>query len=215
MARDWLLLEGFAGPDEPRLRVYGWARPAWTFGYRQSWALARAEAGPDVELVRRPTGGGLVDHRADWTYALVLPAKHALARMPAREGYRIVHTALAGALRAAGVPAELAPEDAPRAALAACFARAEARDVVRGDDGRKLAGAAQRRRAAGVLVQGSVSRATAAEVRDWALLGEQFAQNLAKQLGTGLKTWDGVAFAAAALAAETTRFGSAAWNERR
>ena len=234
MARDWLMLEGFAEPEAPRLRTYGWAGAAWTFGYSQAWATARAAVGDEVELIRRATGGGLVDHRGDWTYALVVPASEALSQARAAESYRVVHEALAGALRAAGVPVKLAgapeaspaglmrPQDecrtkgAPSAGgLAVCFTRAERNDLVREDDGRKIAGAAQKRNKTGMLLQGSVERATAGEVKDWARVGEKLAENLGAVFGMPVARWTGAAWTAEALAAETARFGSEEWNRQR
>src|SRR5215212_7790516 len=72
MATDEVLLESAAEIGKPVLRFYCWNEPAATFGYSQRFA--------DVSklthlrpLVRRPTGGGLVPHDADWTYSLVFP----------------------------------------------------------------------------------------------------------------------------------------------
>jgi lipoate-protein ligase A len=219
MARDWLLLEGFAGPDEPRLRTYGWTQPgAWTFGYSQPWAEVNAIAGPHADLVRRPTGGGLVDHRKDWTYALVLPPAHPLAQARATESYRAVHEALANALRAAGVPVELAKVGTTQAnanPISTCFAQAEPSDVIRADDGRKVAGAAQKRARRGLLWQGSVSRDAAAEVKDWDAFDENFAGQLGALLGTQPKTWGQPACEPAALVEAVAKFSSAEWNRRR
>ncbi|MGH8021640.1 MAG: lipoyl protein ligase domain-containing protein, partial [Opitutaceae bacterium] len=77
MAIDFLLLKRYPHEDAARLRHYGWRRPAFTFGYSQKIEFVRerlphGEAG-ELDLARRPSGGGLVDHREDWTYALVLP----------------------------------------------------------------------------------------------------------------------------------------------
>ncbi|MFP4069868.1 MAG: lipoyl protein ligase domain-containing protein, partial [Opitutales bacterium] len=49
------------------LRHYGWIEPSLSFGYAQPYAQVAAAAPPGVRLVRRLTGGGLVDHRNDWT----------------------------------------------------------------------------------------------------------------------------------------------------
>jgi lipoyl(octanoyl) transferase len=216
MARDWLLLEGFAGPDAPRLRTYGWRETAWTFGYSQPWAAARAATGGSGVLIRRATGGGLVDHRPDWTYALVLPAAHPWAAARAAESYRVVHEALEKALRGAGVPVKLAgPPDAVAAGLGVCFVRAERNDLVRADNGVKIAGAAQKRNRRGMLFQGSVSRTVAPEVEDWNAVAASFAVGLGEALGATLEPWLKPAGAAEALAAETARFASEAWNKNR
>lgn len=122
MAVDTLLLEQYPQPDAPRFRHYGWASPAFTFGRTQQWEHARQQLPVHVswqdaherfattfELVRRPTGGGVVDHRADWTYALVIPASHPLFRATASDVYRDCHQVLVNALAEQGVAAQLMP----------------------------------------------------------------------------------------------------------
>jgi lipoate-protein ligase A len=72
MAFDEALLEAVHLAGNPILRLYGWNEPAATFGYFQKWA----EVASWIKLrplIRRPTGGGLVPHDADWTYSLVFP----------------------------------------------------------------------------------------------------------------------------------------------
>jgi lipoate-protein ligase A len=224
MARDWLMLENFAGLEEPRLRTYGWNGTSWTFGYSQAWAAAegemRRQSGDEMdgkaELIRRATGGGLVDHRADWTYALVLPAAHPLTEARAAESYRVVQAALAEALKEARVPVKMAGEPpAAAAGLSVCFRRPERNDLVRADDGRKISGAAQKRNKRGMLLQGSVSRAAAGEVEDWERVGEKFAESLGAALEANAERWKGAAWTAEALKAETVRFGSEEWNRQR
>src|SRR6267154_2201779 len=107
MAVDFLLLQRYPR-TVPRFRHYGWRGPAFTFGYSQKIAFVReslASAEAPFELCRRATGGGIVDHRDDWTYALVIPRGHPLEELRASQSYRAVHEALAEALRALGVPA--------------------------------------------------------------------------------------------------------------
>ena len=109
MALDYLLLQRYPAATAPRFRHYAWRAPAFTFGYAQKIAFVREHVpseGP-VDLCRRPTGGGIVDHREDWTYALVIPRGHPLEELRATQSYRAVHEALADALRAQGVPAIL------------------------------------------------------------------------------------------------------------
>jgi lipoate-protein ligase A len=139
----------------------------------------------EYDLCRRPTGGGLVDHRDDWTYTLVVPRGHPLEADRAAESYRKVHAALAEALQAQGVAAKLQP--APEGAAAGpgvCFGRAEANDVIHAGTGAKIAGAAQKRNKRGLLLQGSVWRPAAGMAVDWDRLGEEFAAAVAAMLGT-------------------------------
>src|SRR2546421_8962752 len=167
---DWLLLE--SGPGEaafnmamdealllsmprlrgPVLRFYSWTEKAASFGYFQK--CCDAEKLPTLRpLVRRPTGGGLVSHDADWTYSMVFPASHVWYALRATESYRKIHEWLQVAFSDVGVKTELAPA-ARRAGPGQCFAGYEKADVLW--NGVKIAGAAQRRTKEGLLIQGSV-----------------------------------------------------------
>lgn len=192
MAVDFLLLQRYpaARAAAPRFRHYEWRAPAFTFGYAQKIAFVReqihAAAGEQhVEICRRPTGGGIVDHREDWTYALVIPRGHPLEELRAAQSYRAVHTALAESLTAQDVAAELkACEecDEEPAARGVCFQKAEAFDVVHARTGAKIAGAAQKRNKHGLLFQGSVWRPAAGAI-DWDEFEQAFVARLALALG--------------------------------
>lgn len=146
MATDEVLLALSARLQAPILRVYGWLRPAVSLGYFQKWSPALAQG---RELVRRPTGGGRVEHGDGFTYSLVLPLTHPLAVLPTRELYREIHEAVRGALP---IQSELALRGQGRRDV--CFAEACCYDLVA--DGRKIAGAALRRGRDGILTQGEV-----------------------------------------------------------
>jgi lipoate-protein ligase A len=151
MAFDEALLAAVPGLGLPVLRFYGWTQPAATFGYSQRYELVAALTSLRP-LLRRPTGGGLVPHAGDWTYALVFPPTHPWYALRARTSYARLHAWLCRAFRRVGIAAELAAAERPGAG--ACFAGAEVNDVVW--RGAKLAGAAQRRTRTGLLIQGSV-----------------------------------------------------------
>ena len=170
MALDEALLESMPRLGRPVLRFYGWTEPAATFGYFQKYA--------DVErathlrpLIRRPTGGGIVPHDADWTYSLVFPSGHEWHSLKAEASYRRVHEWIRAAFAKLGVTTELASHSqksairnsdksrardesrCPQSAIG-CFAGCEKFDVLW--HGKKIAGAAQRRNKSGLLIQGSV-----------------------------------------------------------
>src|SRR3954471_23872243 len=111
MALDFLLLQRYPAMAEPRFRHYEWRRAAFTFGFSQKIEFVRTNLpqGEALDLCRRPTGGGIVDHRNDWTYTLVLPRGHPLEELRATQSYRVTHEALAAALRGQGVPAITKP----------------------------------------------------------------------------------------------------------
>lgn len=153
MARDEALLRV---TSRPVLRIYRWHVSALSFGCFVPWREAKAARGNAVqEMVRRWTGGGVVPHGdgTDWTYSLILPRHESLARVPISDSYRTIHLALVRALQHVGVPATFAAAPAPGLG-GLCFAAPVAYDVMA--EGRKIAGAAQRRTRHGLLHQGSV-----------------------------------------------------------
>jgi len=159
MAADQMLLEHYPAPDRVRFRAFAWSEPSYTFGISQSWAKYRALVPANIPLVRRCTGGGLVSHHDDWTFALVIPPTHALFPADAMATYAAVHEALRAALIAQGQPVKLAAmPEGQRSFQApdACAQRAEPNDLIRSDDGRKVAGAAQKRNRHGLLIEGYV-----------------------------------------------------------
>ncbi len=218
MAIDFLLLKRYPREGAARLRHYGWRRPAFTFGYSQKIAfvrerLPRDEAG-SLDLARRPSGGGLVDHRKDWTYALVLPRGHPLFDRPGPAIYRQAHEALAAALNAQGADVRLQREP-PKSPAGVCFERPELDDIVRADDGRKVAGAALKRAKHGVLLQGSIWRpAAGGEVR-WETFEDAFAGQLAAALALDLDQPGWPAFEPEEEEALIEQYASAEWTELR
>lgn len=153
MAVDEWLLES---AELPVLRIYGWLGEWGSLGVFGQIHEAR-ESFPGVAWVRRWTGGGTVDHRADWTYTVVAPAGESLARLRGAESYRAIHGAVAAALREEGIDARLA-SGAGATGTSACFENPVNHDLVDAA-GRKLAGAGQRRTKRGLLNQGSVALA--------------------------------------------------------
>ncbi len=151
MAVDEWLLET-AGV--PVLRVYAWLGEWGSVGYFGQLAKARISF-PEVAWVRRWTGGGTVDHRADWTYSVIAPEGEPLAGLRGAESYRAIHAVLAEALRREGLDARLS-SGAEETGAAACFENPVSHDLVNADR-RKIAGAGQRRTKRGLLHQGSVA----------------------------------------------------------
>lgn len=158
MAVDEWLLEI---AELPVLRVYRWPAGFGSMGYFGKLAEARAAFG-GLEWVRRWTGGGTVDHRADWTYTLAAPAGEALAAARGTASYQAIHAALAAALRDEGIDARLSTGEEATGAMV-CFENPVSHDLVDAA-GHKLAGAGQRRTARGLLHQGSVAAPCDAEI---------------------------------------------------
>lgn len=137
---------------QPTLRIYRWAGPAVSFGYFGKIADAEMVA-QGKPMVRRWTGGGIVEHGEDLTYTLIVPREHPMLRVSAIESYRMIHEVIAAFLSGEGMRAEIAGA-ASAPPVASCFAQPVQYDVVMGDA--KLAGASQRRTRWGMLHQGSI-----------------------------------------------------------
>jgi lipoate-protein ligase A len=176
MALDEALLENVSQLGKPVLRFYGWTEPAATFGYFQKFS--EVERATHLRpLIRRPTGGGIVPHDADWTYSFVVPPNDEWYSLKAIESYRRIHEWIQGAFTKLKIETELAPsckkavqvggsrgnethsekisqrllEPSP---TSQCFTGYEKFDLLW--RGKKIAGAAQRRNKFGLLIQGSV-----------------------------------------------------------
>jgi lipoate-protein ligase A len=152
MALDEALLEAMPRLQQPGLRFYGWTERAATFGYFQHYAEVE-RATLLRPLIRRPTGGGIVPHDADWTYSLAFPPGHEWHSVKAEESYRRIHDWLRLAFAELNIETELAP-CCKKTLPGQCFVGHEKSDLLW--HGKKIAGAAQRRNKLGLLIQGSV-----------------------------------------------------------
>jgi lipoate-protein ligase A len=216
MSADYLLLEHYPRPERIRFRPFGWSGPAYTFGVSQPWAKYRAQVPAHYPLVRRCTGGGLVSHLDDWTFALVIPAGHPLYAADAMASYAAVHEALATALQAQGQPVKLAPApsgERPFQSPDACAQRAEPNDLVRSDDGRKVAGAAQKRTRGGLLLEGYVWRPFLKDC-DWTRFERDFTAALGAKLGSPPAPVTEPVYDQLDHETSWARFNSREWNER-
>jgi lipoate-protein ligase A len=156
MAVDEALLRTAGDRKFPVLRCYSWDRAAVSFGYFQKYPAHLANR---YELVRRPTGGGVVYHDHDTTYTVVAPPGHALYKLSTSDAYCLLHRAVLVALR---LRAEIAASQlrSPTGQYE-CFQNPVHGDVVA--DGQKLAGGAQRRAKWGMLHQGSIAASVSVE----------------------------------------------------
>jgi len=149
MAIDETLLET---APEPAIRFYRWDHPALSFGYFGKFADV-ANHQTDRDMVRRWTGGGIVFHGGDLTYSILIPANDPAFGESSMSIYEKIHIALRTALAMNGQTYELAGNAAPKISES-CFRNPVRADVL--SNGRKVAGAAQRRTRRGLLQQGSI-----------------------------------------------------------
>jgi lipoate-protein ligase A len=158
MALDEATLQRAAPDAVTTLRFFDWERPAITIGYAidapASLFLDECER-RGVPVVRRVTGGGIVLHGSDLTYAVTFPRSAIAPGEGLIETYRTINRAFADALQRFGVESALLDEATKSGRPAgACFARPTRYDLVVGD--KKLVGNAQRRRGQWLLNHGSM-----------------------------------------------------------
>lgn len=160
MLRDASLLEELDPKGLPILHLYEWDKPSITYGYfiePEKLLNLPAIQKRGIDLARRPTGGGIVFHIWDFAFSFLMPSGHPAFSLNTLENYRFVNEAVLGTVKE---EAEIIPESFQTASLNCvhfCMARPTQYDVVY--QGRKIAGAAQRRRKQGYLHQGTISLA--------------------------------------------------------
>jgi lipoate-protein ligase A len=177
MAIDEALLETATSPV---IRFYRWDHSALSFGY--FGRLTDVEQfRRDRDLVRRWTGGGIVLHGGDLTYSIVIPATDSLFAESSMSIYEKIHRAICMGFSEMGQHATVAGVDDPGpgindAGYNHCFSNPVHADVML--NGKKIAGAAQRRTKRGLLQQGSIQSVH---------LGNDFEQLFARALSAGIE----------------------------
>ena len=161
---DGSITRSIIGGSMPTLRIYRWLYPCISIGKFQDpltltlSPLGRGKGeGNNLPFVRRPTGGGLVYHNEfGLTYSMIYREASGAVPKGTVASYRHIHEGIAAALKELGVEAELyLPVPRVAKTSGACFASPVESDVV--SEGKKIAGAAQRRRFGVVLHEGEVS----------------------------------------------------------
>ncbi len=153
MALDETLLRE-AG-EMPVLRTYRWIVPTLSFGYFLKQEDARQALHPGETMVRRWTGGGLVHHAGATTWSLIVPHRHPFATIRPAASYARLHQAVAQMLQQAGwAETAVVPTESPAPAGGICAEAPAPGDVTW--QGKKLAGAGQRRTRQGLLHQGVI-----------------------------------------------------------
>ncbi len=165
MRRDVALLDACARGEIPgAVRLYGFAPACLSLGRMQPLddVDLAACARDGVDVVRRPSGGRAVLHDQEVTYSVVCRSTDPVFGGRVLEACSRIHEAVASGLALLGVsttpramPANLRRDAREGAAVADCFARPAAHELL-DDRGRKLVGSAQARRAGALLQHGSV-----------------------------------------------------------
>lgn len=182
-----LLKNASALEGRPLVRFYDWDRPAVSIGYVQKPDIVKDKK---YEVVKRPTGGGVVYHDRDFTYTVVVPSTHWIARLDRIESYRVIHKAVVRAFAAFGLNGLLVDTEQPKTdrATMQCFITPTKYDVlceIRRGGTAKFAGSAQRRTRNGILHQGSIILEAAQGDRK--KLADEFKKALQEEFGVNFE----------------------------
>jgi lipoate-protein ligase A len=164
MQKDRDLLDQIHLEESPILHFYEWKGPSVTYGHfldpLKFFSLKGIEE-EGITLAKRPTGGGIIFHLSDLAFSVLVPATHHGYSQNTLENYAYINEAVLAAVQdflqiKAG--AELTPQDGELLGAGAqyfCMAKPTRYDVM--VQGKKVAGAAQRKTKGGFLHQGSIS----------------------------------------------------------
>ncbi|MFQ5729989.1 MAG: hypothetical protein ACE5GN_06480, partial [Waddliaceae bacterium] len=164
MALDYELLRGLSSTQQPILHLYEWDEDAATYGHfldPYNFLNKDGVEKHNLQLARRPTGGGVVFHMTDFAYSILVPASHPGYTVNTLENYGFIHRIITKVVQrflASKNSPELLPEEPQNVddhSCHFCMARPTKYDVMW--EGRKVGGGAQRRTRHGYLHQGTIS----------------------------------------------------------
>lgn len=150
MARD----ERLADEPIPTLRLFSWSPPAVSLGLKQphpGWLEEPPWRAGGLELVERPTGGGIAFHGSDLSVSVIVPRSLGLSVSMLMRA--VCHSAMR-LCRAYGLEASVLLDAPAHRRITYCLHEVSPYAVLIGT--RKLAGFALRRYLRGWLVQGSL-----------------------------------------------------------
>lgn len=163
---DKRLLNKINESREPILHLYEWDGLCATYGYFTTPSDLLNMDGVDkfqLQLGKRPTGGGVIFHVCDLAFSVLIPSSHPKFSLNTLENYALVNEAVIDAIMCF-TGDKLSPTLYHNESMGGrqvgehfCMAKPTQYDVM--IDGYKVGGAAQRRTKEGLLHQGSISLA--------------------------------------------------------
>jgi len=159
--------------DEPILHFYDWKQDSATYGYfidiEKFIDLKKAKK-RDLSLAKRPTGGGIVFHIWDLAFSFLMPKNHKYFYLDPLKNYEFVNSLILKALKGFldnNINENVGKENSSTFQLlqsehfnetksfdSFCMAKPTKYDVLY--NGKKIAGASQRRKKTGYLHQASI-----------------------------------------------------------
>lgn len=164
MQIDAELLEVASEKTCPVLHVYDWEGDCATYGYfvdPGKYLNLDGVKKRNLNLARRPTGGGILFHVWDMAFSVVVPSCRPEFSLNTLDNYSFVNRAVLGAVKEfirEHSDLTLTTEDFAAMDLQCqhfCMAKPTKYDLIL--DGKKVAGAAQRKTKGGFLHQGTIS----------------------------------------------------------
>jgi lipoate---protein ligase len=163
MQLDAIFLESLNSFQHGILHFYDWMGDSATYGYFTDpfkFLNPQGVQKHNLQLAKRPTGGGIIFHQFDLAFSFLMPAGHPGFSVNTLQNYEYVNQIVAQALKrfsGSNLLPELLVEETVISNLNSkhfCMAKPTIYDVM--IDGRKIGGGAQRRTKHGLLHQGSI-----------------------------------------------------------
>lgn len=162
MELDSALLSDLKDEKDSILHLYDWEKDAATYGHfvnPQTLLNLSAVKKNNLDLARRPTGGGIIFHNCDLAFSVLVPATSPWFSHNPLDNYAFINHRVVWAIeQILNVKAELLPEEnlpLDSHCRNFCMAKPTKYDVM--IQGKKIGGAAQRKTKHGFLHQGSIS----------------------------------------------------------
>jgi lipoate-protein ligase A len=139
-------------------RAYKWQTKSITYGHfipLVTYVDVEKARSLGFAIAKRPTGGGVMFHYHDFSYAVAVPSSHPAYSETVLENYRFINSCLLQAIQKVVPHTALLEQTVPRGELAHfCMATPTKYDLIAG--GKKIGGSAQRKTKWGFVHQGSV-----------------------------------------------------------
>jgi lipoate-protein ligase A len=162
MEIDTALLTDLKDEKDSILHLYDWETDSATYGHfidPENFLNMSGIKKNQLDLAKRPTGGGIVFHNCDLAFSVLVPSSSPWFSSNPLDNYAFVNNRVIWAIeKVLHLPAQLLPEEpAPLdpSCRSFCMAKPTKYDVM--IHGKKIGGAAQRKTRHGFLHQGSIS----------------------------------------------------------
>lgn len=104
MEQDYRQLCELSSISNPTLHFHQWRKESVTYGYFTSpekWVNVQSIEKLEWDIARRPTGGGIIFHGYDLSFAIIIPAHYSGFSINTLENYTYINSKVAQAITAA------------------------------------------------------------------------------------------------------------------